>query len=151
MKKTKGMNLPDRDHVARHVPWKKLRRDGNDKIPGFLPQAFELREGEQSLSVNWLEYYEGNREDRLQEAVNALRSRREINKKDAFGIGNVGKIKSVCLDSGTNVRIVYSPTKSILDHCDIRNIPRDDLAFLAAVAEDAFSELVLNADRPSKL
>ena len=151
MKKTKGMNLPDRDNVARHVPWKKLRRDDNDKILGILPQAFELRNEEQSLSVNWLEYYEGSREDRLRELVNALRTSRNLNKKDAFGIGNVGKIKSVCLNNSANVRVVYSPTKSIPDHCDIRNIPRDDLTLLAAVAEDAFSELVLNSDVSSKL
>lgn len=148
MKKTKGMNLPDVDHVARHVPSKKLRRDGNDKVLGFLPQAFELRSGEQSLSVNWLEYYQGTQKDQLKEMAKALRDRRTIGKRDAFGISNVGKLKSVCFDGGSTVRVVYAPNKAIPDHCEIRYLPREDLALLAAVAEDAFSNLVRNIDIP---
>jgi hypothetical protein len=29
-------NLPDEDHVMRYVPWKKLRRDEDDNVLGFL-------------------------------------------------------------------------------------------------------------------
>lgn len=139
---TKGMNLLDADHVARHVPWNRLRKDGDDNVLGILPTAFELRLDEPSLSVNWLEYYAGDRNAQLCEVVKAIRRNREIGKKSAFGIGNVGTIKSICRDHGATVRIVFSPSRAIPEHSEIRYIPKDDLALLAAVAEDAFGDLV---------
>lgn len=56
----KGWKLPDGDHIMRHIPWSKLRKDENDNVLGFLPQAFQLRPQENSLSVNWLEFFDGN-------------------------------------------------------------------------------------------
>ena len=47
-------NLPDEHHVIRNVSWRRLRRDEDDNVLGFLPQAFQLRADEEYLSVNWL-------------------------------------------------------------------------------------------------
>jgi hypothetical protein len=62
MKGGKGKNLPDEDHVVRYVPWGRLRRDEDENVLGFLPQAFQLRQEEDYLSVNWLQYYDGDPE-----------------------------------------------------------------------------------------
>jgi hypothetical protein len=59
--KAKVTNLPDEDHVMRYVSWARLRRDEDDNILGFLGAAFQLRPDEESLSVNWLEYFDGDR------------------------------------------------------------------------------------------
>lgn len=146
MKKTKGMNLPDQDHVARHIPWARLRKDENDNILGILPQAFELRPQEPSLSVNWLEYFDGDQKTRLHETVKAIRASRNIGKKSAFGIGNVGKVKAICHEYDTRTRIVYAPGNNNPAHSEIRYLPRENLALFLAIAEDAFIDMVLNAD-----
>lgn len=144
--KAKGTNLPDEDHVMRYVPWTRLRRDEDENVIGFLPQAFELRPDEESLSVNWLEYFDGDREDRIRDSVKMFRDIRTVGKKSAFGIGNVGQIKRTCSASGAQVRIVYEPEARNQAHSAIRHLPRDDLSLLDALAAEAFPQLVRDVD-----
>ncbi len=145
-KAKKGVKLSDHDNVIRHVPWSKLRRDENDNVLGFLPQAFELRFGEKSLSVNWLEIFDGDRNAMVRQAIHELRSAKNIGNKSAFGIGNVGNIKTVCKTNGATVKIVYAPTHGISSHSEIRDMPSSDLLILEALASDAFTELIHNSD-----
>ncbi len=140
--KKKGANLPDEDHVMRYVPWSRLRRDENEHVIGFLGQAFELRSDESELSVNWLEYFDGDKDRRIRESVRVLRNSRKVGSKSAYGIGNVGQIKRICEAGGTQVRIVYAPEENNLAHSVIRRLPRDDSSLLEALAADAFTELV---------
>lgn len=140
------MNLPDEHHVMRYVPWSRLRRDENDNVIGFLPQAFELKQDEESLSVNWLEYFKGDRENIIQDSVWLFRDIRDVGKKSAFGIGNVGKIKETCSTNGARVRIVYEPETNNQAHSAIRYLPRGDLNLFEALAFDVFIELVRNAE-----
>jgi hypothetical protein len=142
---SKGSNLPDEHHVMRYVPWSKLRKDENENVIGFLPQAFELRDGELSLSLNWLEYFSGDRNQRIRESVNMFRATRDkVGAKSAYGIGNVRRVKEVCDSNGARVRIVYEPDAANPAHAGIRRLPRDDLSLLAALATQAFVELVRN-------
>jgi len=143
---SKGSNLPDEDHVMRYVPWTRLRKDGDENVIGFLPEAFVLREGEQSLSLNWLEYFSGDRNQKIRESVNVFRRVRKVGPKSAYGIGNVRRTKEVCEANGARVRIVYEPDDDNPAHAGIRRLPRDDLSLLDAIATEAFTELVRNAE-----
>jgi hypothetical protein len=87
MKGGKGKNLPDEDHVIRYVPWGRLRKDEDDNVLGFLPQAFQLRPEEDYLSVNWVEYHDGDRESQIRLSVWDMR--------DSFGKATWGK-KRLC-------------------------------------------------------
>lgn len=142
-------NLPDEDHVLRHVPWNRLRRDENDRVLGPLPQAFALRAGEELLSVNWVEYF-SNPDSRLRDTIWAMRKIRTPGGKSAFAKGNVGQIKRTCLAHGTSVRIVREPSAQNPSHAGIRRLPRDDLVLLAALAEEAFTDMIRNADIPAE-
>jgi hypothetical protein len=146
---TKITNLPDEDHVMRYVPWGKLRRDEDDSVLGFLPQAFQLRPEEEVLSVGWIEFF-ADPATRVQESVWALRRARQAGGKSAFAIGNVGKIKGTCRVHGTKVRILHEPTDDEPAHAGIRRLPWDDLILLTALAEDAFSEMIKNSDIPTQ-
>lgn len=146
----KGMKLPPKDHVARHVPWVRLRKDENDNVLGLLPQAFQLRAGEVGLSVNWLEYYSGDHKARIQAVINNLRANLNIRPRSAFGIGNVGALDAYCNENGTPLRIVYAPTEGIPSHALIKDLHQDDLAILSLIAENVFKELVHNKDIPSQ-
>jgi hypothetical protein len=143
---SKGANLPNEDHVVRYVPWSRLRKDEDDNVIGFLPQAFSLREGEESLSLNWLEYFSGDRGQRIRNLVNELRRVRTVGAKSAYGVGNVGRIKEVCDGNGTRVRIVYEPLDDNLSHSELRRLQHEDMSLLDALATQAFSEMVRDAD-----
>lgn len=143
----KGKDLPDEHHVIRHVPWSKLRKDEDENVIGFLPQAFELRPDEGYLSVNWLEYFDGDHQQRIQAAVKAYRENAHVRRRAVFGVARVAKVKEICHSSGAaTVRIVYAPTVDHPSHAAITNTPRDDLALLDAMARDAFVEAVRNID-----
>jgi hypothetical protein len=145
---SKGANLPNDDHVMRYVPWTRLRKDENDQVVGFLPQAFALREGEESLSFNWLEYFSGDRNQRVRESVQMFRRVRAVGAKSAYGVGNVRQIKGVCEANGARVRVVYEPETANPSHSGIRRLPRDDLSLLEALAAQAFVDLVHNSAVP---
>ena len=148
MKGGKGKNLPDEDHVVRHVPWQRLRKDDDDNVIGFLGQAFELRPDEEYLSVNWLEYHDGDHDTQVRLTVWAIRDsfERPLSAKSAFAIGQVLKVKDICQTAGSRVRIVHEPEAGNLGHAAIRQLPRDELNLLDALAADAFAERVNNAD-----
>jgi hypothetical protein len=142
-------NLPDDDHVMRYVPWGRLRRDEDDNIIGILPEAFQLRQDEDSLSVGWVEFY-ANPETRVHQSVWALRNSRKAGAKSAFAIGNVGKIKATCAVHGSKVRVLHEPKEGEPAHSGIRRLPRDDLILLAALAEDVFAEMIRNSSIPTE-
>ena len=145
----KNANLPDEDHVMRYVGWNNLRRDGddNDRVIGFLPEAFRRRPEEEVLSVNWLEFFP-EPATRVRDCVWVLRKAMRARPKSAFAIGNVSKIKGTCYAHGAKIRILYEPEEGEPAHSAIRHLPRDDLMLLAALADDAFSEIVRNAEIP---
>lgn len=151
---SKGSNLPNDDHVMRYVPWSKLRRDEDDNVLGFLSEAFKLREGEESLSLNWLEYFSGTRDDRVRQSVEMFRRARQVGVKSAYGVANVKRIKEVCAASGARVRVVYEPEEAKDGkppnpaHSEIRYLPPDDMSLLEALASQAFAELVSNSKVP---
>jgi hypothetical protein len=142
-------NLPDDHHVMRYAPWGKLRRDEDDNVLGFLGEAFKLRPDEDSLSVNWLEYFDGDHEAQIQASVKMFRRTITVGIKSAFGVGNVAKIKEVCRARGASVRIVYEPTDDNPSHSGIRRLPRDDEILLDSLAADAFAELIHNTTIPA--
>jgi hypothetical protein len=152
MKGGKGKNLPDEDHVIRYVPWSRLLKDEDLNVLGFLPQAFQLRPEEDYLSINWLQYYDGDRYTQIRLSVWAIRSSfvKPLGAKSAFAIGNVAEVKETCQAFGNRVRVVHEPEPNNPGHSGIRQLLRDDLSLLEALAADAFAERVSNSDIPPK-
>jgi hypothetical protein len=148
----KGKNLPDEDEVIRYVPWTRLRKDEDENVLGFLPHAFQLRPDEDYLSINWLQYHDGDRETQIRLSVWAIRDTFEkpLGAKSAFAIGNVAQIKKTCQACGSRVRVVHEPEPNNPGHSAIRQLPRDDLTLLEALASDAFTERVNNIDIHAK-
>ena len=153
------MYLPDKDHVSRHVPYKKLLRDGDDNPIGILPQAFEMRVelNEKSLSVNWLEYFCNNHSTNIVKMITQFRLYRvKLSKKvgllSAFGIGNVGILLAKCVEhQHKKVRLLYDE-KKVLEHNEshaiIIRLPINDLVIMQCFASEVFTDLVLNKDIP---
>jgi hypothetical protein len=150
--------LPDEDRVVRNVPWKKLLKDEDDNVLGFLPIAFELRRDEttptgfeEALSVNWLEYFT-TPQTRVRDCIWAMRKARNLGGKSVFAIGQVGSIKQVCLARGSRVRVIYEPEAGNPSHAGVRRLPPNDLRLMDALATEAFpsTEMVLNSKIPKE-
>lgn len=150
------MYLPDKDHVSRHVPYRKLLRDENDTPIGILPQAFEMRVkiNEKSLSVNWLEYFGNNHTKNIVKMIKSFRLSRnnKVGRLSAFGIGNVGMLVAKCAEhQHTKVRLLYvgkKVSKNNESHTRIIRLPINDLGIMQCLASEVFTGLVLNKDIP---
>lgn len=147
MKLKRGHSLPDGDHVVRYVAWNRLRRDGDDNVLGVLPQAFSLRDGENSLSVNWLEYYESDRSTNLTECVKAFRNIFSRGKKSGYAVANVFNVKAVFLREQRPIKIVYEPTQNKA-HSAIYAKIDDDLALLEELGSEFYKEFHFDSKFP---
>jgi len=143
-----SMNIPDNHHVMRHVPFRSLIKDedGNAK-GGFFPQAFELREGETGLSVNWLEYFNGTYDENKESSVRMFRKTRKIGKKSAFATGNVKKLRDTCAEKGySKVLVILDEDEDNKSHSLIIRLPQDDQTLFESLATDVFSDYLADSD-----
>ena len=133
----------------RHAPPKKLLRDDEGHVYGLLPQAFEIRPvDKKKLSVNWLEYFSNpTHQENIESTIQALRISRNISEKSncAYGVGNVKAIKDACASCGAKkIDIVHSGNKLNKSHSSIIRLPEDDSSLMISLAEDVFTEVILN-------
>ena len=123
-------------------------RIGNP-IGGFLPEAFELRDGEKGLSVNWLEYFKGTHQKNVEASMQKFRDTIDVKKSSAFGVGNVKKIQGVCAEHGADkVRVLLDELDDNKSHSIIIRLPQDNLALLESLAVDAFVDYVPDSEIP---
>lgn len=142
-------SVPNSDHILRYVPWKQLIKDDDERtVIGVFPQAFELRDGEEYLSVTWVEYFTAPTIcDRLQVAVQTFRQTMKAGVQSRYLMGNVGVVHGVCENNDSRVRILHEPDKNP-GHAAIRRLPKDDLKLMTHLATAAFTAYVNNRDVP---
>jgi hypothetical protein len=141
--------LPPEDHVLRHVSSQRLRRDDDDNVVGCLPHAFQRRETDETLSVTWLEHFEGERPKKLSFAIAAMRKELDVSPRSGFALANVGRIQAICESSNHKVRIIHEPTELNPAHSEIRRLPRDEIDLLELLASDAVIEVLPAAQFPA--
>lgn len=144
------MDLPDEDNVMRYIKKRLLQRDESGEVIGVLPQAFELRENESKLSVNWLEFYKNDSfSENINDTVNGFRKTLSVSKNDGFAYGECKNIIETCHNNNSiKAKIVHSPSKNNKSHSSIIRIKKDDSLLMEALASDAFDNLILNKDIP---
>jgi hypothetical protein len=137
---------------VRYVPWARLRKDEDENVLGVLGAAFRLRQDEEYLSATWAEHFAGNHQECVAAAVRAVRaSDMKPTPRSGFAVGNVGRIKDVCLADKDkyNIRVIHEPEDDNVGHTALRRWPKDNEPLLELLAEDAWGEFVLNRDIPA--
>lgn len=121
----KGDKIPDHNHIARYCKPMQVP-DGQIQATAFM-----LRAGEESLSVNWLEFLNcSNRETEITEI-------RRIYSKNFSNIGahariavlNVGEVREKVLSEspdGRNLEVLHNPAIGDPSHSGIYNLKQDD-------------------------
>jgi hypothetical protein len=143
--------LPDEDHVVRYVPWARLRKDEEDNVIGVLGSAFKLRDNEQYLSATWAEFFPGPHADCIVAAIKVIRnSRMQVKPRSGFAVGNVRRVKDTCVadEKKHKIRVIHEPEADNTAHTALRGWPRDNDPLLELLAEDAWSETILNKNVP---
>lgn len=143
--------VPADDDITR---WVKLRfiarddtgvpiRDAKGKIAQIAPQAFELREDEEYLSVTWLQCFGADRVTHLPAATEAVKNSqtsKSLAKNSAFAIAQVALMAATCLEYGAKVRILQEPEDDNVGHVAVRRFPAEASDLHVALASDLFGE-----------
>lgn len=146
-------DLPDADHIVRHVPRSGLRiSDG--VVVGVLHTTFRLRPADgHALSAAWLEFFNGSVDQQFAGVIDAFVGNRKIKKREAFAIGQVLDVKKACQKFGVKVRIVHDPLPGFQSHASVRQFQDSDDQLLEALADEAWADSVfaIKTTEPSSI
>ena len=118
--------LPDDHHFSRYCKPTAVGRDG---LP--MAAAFELRPGEEHLSVNWLEYFDTRDLGATVECVREAfrRKRYRIRRNGKFVVVSVGAaLAAVAETVGRRGRVEHMPLEDDESHAGLFGYTADDLA-----------------------
>ena len=131
----KGDVIPDDNHVSRYIGKSKIV---NGRISG---EAFRLREGEESISVNWLEFFDlHDRNAEINEIRKAfVNKERTLGAQAIFAVLNIGNVKEYVQqesDDNRRLSILHDPEEPVdMSHAGIYNAPKDDPSIGDMIAE----------------
>ena len=134
----KGDKIPDQHHIARYC------KPTDIEDEQILATAFKLRETDNNLSVNWLEFLNcPSREKEIAELRSILTTKLTVGARAKIAVLNVGEVcEKVLKESpdGRNLEVLHDPefTEKYSDpsHSGIYNLRYDD---------ELISELLLEA------
>lgn len=142
--------IPEQDHILRYAGSNRLQRDDQGRVIALAPQAFGLREGEDNLSVTWMEYFSHCCTPRGHGAVRAFRKSmtKPLGRNSAFGIANVGRLLSETKRQKRRLRVLQEPTPENAGHAIVGGYTNEDSNLLELLASSVFTELLHNKDVP---
>ena len=140
----KGDIIPDGHHISRYA---KTTSIINDEITG---SAFSLRSTENSLSVNWLEFFgENNIEINVNNVKQAFIDKRfNLGAGAKFVVLNVLRMREfVSSETEGNVElsVEHDPYPDDPSHSEVLGIPEDDMMVEELLAELITSDAVFPA------
>ena len=135
--------IDETHHISRYC--KPSSIDKEKQLP--LASAFKLREGEEYLSVNWLEYFEA--ED-LNQAIDFVRQafrdkNYSVKHNGRFALLRVKEVKNMILG------LRYLPSKNDPSHSGIFGYTASDRLIALKIAELVRTEDVYPAKLPSDI
>jgi len=135
-------NIPDPDHLLRHVKSRLVDRDPQTGAAiGLLPQAFELTPDERGLSASWLEFFGDPASAQPAAAMAEFAAVYDVRKNDRFACGAVGDIKAACGRFNLKVRVVHDGDGHP-SHASVRRFGGASLELLDLLAAEAWAEIV---------
>lgn len=128
----KGETIPDQDHIARLCQPKHI----DEEL--IQASAFMLREDEESLSVNCMEFLNcSSRESEITEIRTVFSKKLHIGVRARLAVLNVGETRNKVLTESfddRNLEVLHDPSTYDPSHSGIYNLKQDD---------DLIAELIL--------
>lgn len=120
----KGDKIPDQHHIARYC------RSTHTSDEQIQATAFIVRVGEESLSVNWLEFLKClNRQSEIAELRKTYPAKLNVGAKAKIAVLNVGKVCQKVLTESPdrrNLKVLHDPQSNDHSHSGIYNLKEDD-------------------------
>ncbi len=120
----KGDKIPDQNHIARYCKPTQVS-DGQIQATAFM-----LRTGEESLSVNWLEFLNCScRESEIVEIQNIYSTKLSVGARAKIAVLNIGEVRKKVLKESPdrrNLEVLHNPENDDSSHSGIYNLKQDD-------------------------
>lgn len=130
----KGDPVPIENHISRYCSASRLTEEG--QVTGT---AFQLRETDEYLSVNWLEFLQqANRQDEIQEVRRVLNSKLTLTANAKIAVLNVGDILDhvqANTPDNRSLRVLHVPVEIDPSHSGIYGFKYDDPMIADLIAE----------------
>jgi hypothetical protein len=133
--------IPDSNHISRYCKPSTVI----DEKP--LPTAFQLRKGEDHLSVDWLELLEkisGNCDSAA--ITNALNNRRlKVKKRGRYALFNVGELVGYIKDKSPDnreLKALHDSSKPTNSHSGIYNFTHEENNMFGVLISQAIKEIL---------
>jgi hypothetical protein len=141
---TRTINIPDLDTLLRYASPNRTHRSDDGAPEWLLPQAFDLREDEVHLSLTWVEFFEGSRDEQIKAAIDEFRQSMMIRPNGAFGLATAAAIKEAgdSVTPAQQLRILHEPVENNRAHASVHRYPRDNLHLREALARQAFTTVL---------
>lgn len=119
----KGDKIPDPDHIARFC------RPMQAPDGQIQATAFMLRSGEESLSVNWLEFLNcSTRDEEMSELRNVYSEKFNVGARSKIAVLNVGEVREKVLTESLDnreIEALHDPWDDDPSHSGIYNLEPD--------------------------
>lgn len=125
--------------VARHCTQKDFSDDNSEWLTGLV---FEPTEKNPVISVNWVDFYDGSFEKKLEKLRQELKQIRVVRRTHQLAILNVGKAKEIGERRESDLRIAHSPIPGSPSHAEISGIPLRAKILQQELADVASQRLV---------
>ncbi len=143
--------IPPEHHVLRNVPNRSLFRNEDGSVQRIAHTEFQLRPGEDALSVTWIEFFagggcDGDWDAQLLAAARAIRRIRNVRPNSIFAWAQVDAIHAAARRRDRQIRVVHDPIPDADDrpgnpaHAGIRRLPVDDPELLDLLAAEALAQ-----------
>jgi hypothetical protein len=135
----KGDPIPDQHHIARLCRPKYI---SDEKIQA---SAFMVKVGEESLSVNWLEFLKSSsRENEIAELQNIYSKKfNKVEVRAQIAVLNVGEVREKVLVESPdrqNLKVLHNPEINDPSHSGIYNLRHDDEIIIAELILETVRE-----------
>ena len=117
---------------------------------GIFAVAFKMRDDEDELSANWLDYFDGDRPAKLTALLAVLRnSQYKPGNKSGLAIGIAGEVAEAAKRCNASVRIIHAPEDDNSAHAELRRWPRDNDDLFDILADEVWADLELVKNYPA--
>jgi hypothetical protein len=127
---TPPQTIPDEHHLSRHAGFRSIISlpNGSRIVSSHL---FRLKEGEEYISVDWLEYFQCDYRERLDRIRNALEARyRIVGVKSGLAIVNIHEIKIAGRNNQRELSVMTTGDQNDPSHSGIYGLrfePEDEI------------------------
>ena len=132
--------IPETDHIARHCT--KQRDFVDETMTELQPGTYSPTPGDPEISGNWLEYYAGAFDVRIDAVCRDMSTELDVRRNHKLALLRVAELLEIGAEFSVDLDVVHDPYPRNDSHAVIRGVPLDATLLHQELADAASQYLV---------